>query len=234
MRLKAMTFNIHHAKGRNGKTDLGRIAAEIRLSGAEIVALQELDRFHPRSGFQDQLTRLARMLGMYHSFAPSINLGILQYGNGFLSKYPILSKQIIYMPGNQERRSILIIRFEKDGQRVTAANTHLGLFPKERRRQMALLLQELDRLERPAVLLGDFNMGEAHEWMKGLGGSWQKLKQANKESTIIYGGEIDHIFVNAKVRSYSAWVQKTTASDHNAVVADWIWQSGDRPIRNDK
>src|SRR5687768_38666 len=52
--LPVMTFNIHHGVGLDGRLDLARVAAVIRASGAEVIALQEVDRHYgERSAFAD-------------------------------------------------------------------------------------------------------------------------------------------------------------------------------------
>ena len=63
--LTVATYNIAHAAGIDGRLDLERIAAEIERGGAEIVALQEVDRhWSERSQFVDQAQWLADRLGM--------------------------------------------------------------------------------------------------------------------------------------------------------------------------
>ena len=69
--LKVLTFNIHAGVGRGG-LDLARVASEIRASGADVVLLQEVDRFRPRSGGLDTPAVLASELGMYQAFAANL------------------------------------------------------------------------------------------------------------------------------------------------------------------
>jgi endonuclease/exonuclease/phosphatase family metal-dependent hydrolase len=66
-----MTYSIRHGKGKDGQTSLRRIAEEIAEAHPDVVTLQGVDRFLPRSGFQDQLNRLGKQLGMYSCFSPS-------------------------------------------------------------------------------------------------------------------------------------------------------------------
>lgn len=54
--MKLVTYNIQFGKGLDGRVDLDRIADEIR--GADIIALQEVERFWPRSGNTDQVASL--------------------------------------------------------------------------------------------------------------------------------------------------------------------------------
>ncbi|MGG4342090.1 endonuclease/exonuclease/phosphatase family protein [Paenibacillus lautus] len=66
-----MSYNIHHGVGLDEQLSLQRIAEVIRDSGAEIVVLQEVDRFYgERSDFQDQAKELAGLLGITMLMVP--------------------------------------------------------------------------------------------------------------------------------------------------------------------
>jgi endonuclease/exonuclease/phosphatase family metal-dependent hydrolase len=226
--LKVMTFNIHHGKGTDGKTSLKRIIAEISKSEAQIVALQEVDRFQSRSYFRDQIAIIAKRLGMFFIYAPSINLGFCQYGNAILSKWPIESKAVCYMNGGMERRSILIahIRVKEStsksqkGKKLTVVNTHIGVRAQEQEWQMPILCHEIAKLSKPAIVLGDFNMEPANPNLKLMNALWQKIALNKSQATMQNGKQIDHVFTNCGSINAKAWVQETIASDHHAVVAD--------------
>ncbi|MDQ6420810.1 endonuclease/exonuclease/phosphatase family protein [Paenibacillus sp. LHD-117] len=223
--MRVMTYGMHHGKGMDGKKSLHRIAEEIAKAHPDIVALQGMDRFLPRSGFQDQLKRLANLLGMYACFSPSVNLLIIQYGNAILSRYPIISKEIQYIGGSKERRSILIARLQfNESNTVTVINTHLGVHAKERIKQFPILWDALVKLEQPAILAGDFNMEMDDPLMKQLNSRWQKIALQNKLPTLDKGGEIDHIFVNMPTEQAFAKVAPSDASDHEPVIAELRWR----------
>ena len=54
--IKIVTYNIQFGQGRDGKVDLGRIIDSVK--GADLIALQEVDRFWPRSGEIDQVREI--------------------------------------------------------------------------------------------------------------------------------------------------------------------------------
>lgn len=221
--LRVITYNIHHGRGMDGKVSLARIAEQIRISEAGIVALQEVDRFIPRSGFRDQFRWLMKELGMYGVFAPSIRMGPCQYGNALFSRYPIVSKRVVFMPGRLERRSVLLAELSTGGGFVTVANTHLGVLSADWVKQMPLFRAELEKLDKPSIVLGDFNMLTGNKYMKKLRPMLKKVALQNPMPTLQYGGEIDHILVNAPTAEAFAWVQSSDASDHHAVVAQIQW-----------
>ncbi len=232
--LRVMTFNIRHGKGLNGKVSLRPIAAEIRRSGADVVALQEVDRFHPRSGFRDQIRKLGRMLDMEWCFAPSLKFGYSEYGNAFLSSFPILRRSVEYMRGLQERRSILQIVISAGKKPLRLFNTHLGVLAADRQRQFNWMMRSLEKNEPPLLLMGDFNMAHNDPLMEQLAGKWWKIALGRQEGTIQGGGEIDHIFIRLSDHDHGikvklaaeklrARTQPTTASDHYPVLADIPW-----------
>ncbi len=61
--MKFVTYNIQYGKGRDGRVDLARIASEV--SGAEVIALQEVDRYWPHTGMTDQVALLVCNLPDY-------------------------------------------------------------------------------------------------------------------------------------------------------------------------
>src|SRR5512132_2539114 len=86
--LRVMTWNIAAGHG-----DLSKIAKVIGESGAEIVALQEVDvRWSERSAFADQADSLAKLLRMQVRFAPiysirdTIGSGAHEFGVAVLSR----------------------------------------------------------------------------------------------------------------------------------------------------
>src|SRR5690606_1015979 len=87
-KLTLLTYNIHHGAPSNPDViNLSNIAAVIKKSGAEIIALQEVDVNTERSNNVDQVKALAELLGMEYYFSKSIDYRSGEYGNAILSKY---------------------------------------------------------------------------------------------------------------------------------------------------
>ncbi|MDX1513916.1 MAG: endonuclease/exonuclease/phosphatase family protein [Gammaproteobacteria bacterium] len=105
-----ITYNIQYGRGKDERFDLERIAGEV--AGADIIALQEVERFWTRSGNVDQPRELAKLLGDYYwVFGPGVDLhsdsppGVAadsnrrrQFGNMLLSRSPILSTRNHLLP----------------------------------------------------------------------------------------------------------------------------------------
>ncbi len=101
--MRLVTYNIQYGKGKDGRFDLQRIADEVR--DADVIALQEVERFWSRSGNIDQAQRLGELLPTYFwHYGPGIDLDAStqdkagqvrrrrrQFGNMLLAKIPLLA-----------------------------------------------------------------------------------------------------------------------------------------------
>lgn len=107
--MKFVTYNIQFGRGRDGRCDLPRIADE--LHGADVIALQEVERYWQRSSMQDQPLELARLLGFSHwVYGAGVDLHLQrpppgapagarrQFGNMLLSRTPILYSRNHLLP----------------------------------------------------------------------------------------------------------------------------------------
>ncbi|MEX0302296.1 MAG: endonuclease/exonuclease/phosphatase family protein, partial [Leisingera sp.] len=100
--MKLVTYNIRYALGLDGVYDYGRIADAV--CGADVIALQEVERNWRRSGMADQPAKLADLLPDYHwAFFPAFDMDASstgadgcvenrrrQFGPMLLSKHRIL------------------------------------------------------------------------------------------------------------------------------------------------
>ena len=103
--MKLVTYNIQYGLGRDGRYDLGRVAAEV--ADADIIALQEVERYWQRSGQVDSPAVLATSLPEHHwVYAANLDMdasyrdaaGRLvnrrrQFGTMILSRLPIVSSR---------------------------------------------------------------------------------------------------------------------------------------------
>ncbi len=108
--MRLASYNIQYGLGKDKRFDLGRIADAVR--GADVIALQEVERFYKRSGFVDQAQELANLLSDYHwVYGPGLDVHTTmpgpdghpvhrrrQFGNMLLSRTPILSTRNFPLP----------------------------------------------------------------------------------------------------------------------------------------
>lgn len=220
--LKFITFNIRHALGLDDRIDLDRIHTVIAQFNADVVAMQEVDRFMLRSGYVDQVAQLARNLQMDWRYAASIRHGRSEYGNAILSRYRVVEDEVIFFPGERERRSMLKVKLNTDIGSLEVMTTHLGVTERDRIRQVPMLISQLTKVKTQAILMGDFNMESNHDLMAGICRlGWQEVELGSANAgTVIGGGTIDHILTRGIQNVNKAYAFATIASDHSPVVVE--------------
>ena len=71
--MRFVSYNIQYGKGRDGRFDLPRIADAVR--DADVIALQEVERYWLRSGLVDQAAELAALLPEHHwVYGPGLDM----------------------------------------------------------------------------------------------------------------------------------------------------------------
>lgn len=228
--LRVMTFNIRHGATDGGDVDLAGVAAVIRRSGADVVALQEVDRFQGRSGLADQARWLAGELGMEYVFGPAMRRGLGQYGNALLSRHPVVAWRNVPLPAELEPRSAIVARLAVPAGEVTVVATHLGLSQRDRAAQAAAVVEAVRGEADPLILLGDW---DAEPDAPELAPLRERFRSALVEAGLgpaptFRGGSpepwaaIDHIFVSQGAFVIGAQVMPQPVSDHLPVLAD-VW-----------
>ena len=108
--MKFVTYNIQYGLGRDGRYDLARAASVVEE--ADVIALQEVERYWKRSGMTDQVALLTDRLPDHHwVFGPGLNVdasyrdesGHLvvrrrQHGIMLMSRTPIVSSRNFPLP----------------------------------------------------------------------------------------------------------------------------------------
>jgi endonuclease/exonuclease/phosphatase family metal-dependent hydrolase len=167
MKVRIATYNVHRCVGTDRKLDVERVAEVIAGCRADIVALQELDVGRRRTGHVDQAHRLAELLKMKSRFHPAMFVEEEQYGDAILTSLPerlVRTGALPTLPKFRglEPRGALWVAVDLGGFELQVINTHLGLVPREQRKQAACLIGEdwmaNELFTAPAVLLGDFNV----------------------------------------------------------------------------
>jgi endonuclease/exonuclease/phosphatase family metal-dependent hydrolase len=235
--LDVVSYNIHHAAGVDERLDLERIARVIDTTGADVAALQEVDRhWGARSEFVDQASWLARRLRMHVVYGANLDVEPeqpgqprRQYGTAILSDFPIHSwrNTLLPRPEGGEQRGLLEAVVNVRGARVRIANTHLQHNSAVERTAQALRIAELlDGAREPIVLTGDLNARPADPELAPLfarfadawtlGGTGDGFTLPAEAPT----ARIDYVLTSPTIGVESARVMPTLASDHLPVVAE--------------
>jgi endonuclease/exonuclease/phosphatase family metal-dependent hydrolase len=150
------TYNVHRAVGRDGACDPARVASVLAEIGADVVALQEVER---GAAGRDLVGHVRERLGLEAVSGTTMLRRDAEYGNVLLSRFPVLAvdRHDLSVP-RLEPRGALDVVLDCGRWRLRVLATHLGLLPYERRHQVRRLLASLDaRAELPMVLMGDLN-----------------------------------------------------------------------------
>lgn len=244
--LRVMSYNIAAGNG-----DLERIADVIRLAGADIIAVQEVDvHWSERSGFADQATELGAMLGMHVRFGPIYSLPgdtvpfheravhPREFGLAILSRHPIVEFRNHVIPrlstqaNDTEPRPMpgfleAVIRVR--GVRIHVFNTHLDYRsdPQVRAAQVAAMLPLLPEQSLPVIVMGDLNAPPHAAELAPLLTRLNDAGRREREPGHTYPAaapqrRIDYVLYSDHFGFRAARVLNTSASDHRPVIADLV------------
>lgn len=230
---RVMTYNIHHGEGLDGKVDLQRIADLIQREGADIVALQEVDKGTERTARRDLGAELAALTGMTCVFSNNFHYQGGEYGNAVLTRFPVKrwTNQHYQMLRPGEQRGILQLVLDLHGREVVFMNTHIDYRgdDAERWSNVGEIEALVKQHGKPIILCGDFNdvpdsrvcrrLAETFDdtWVRAGEGDGLTIP-ADKPRK-----RIDYIWISrgAPFTPVKAWVPRSLASDHLPVVAEF-------------
>ncbi|SFX28006.1 Metal-dependent hydrolase, endonuclease/exonuclease/phosphatase family [Thermoactinomyces sp. DSM 45891] len=233
MKLRVMTFNIHHGKGTDRRIDLQRIAKIIADHQCDVVGLNEVDcYFSKRSHYVNQIDWLAKSLGMNYAYGHAISspakkrVEHKRYGNAILSRYPISFEQnhlFQYPTRLMENRSLLESHIQLPSQTLHVCTSHLSLNPWIHRKQVNYILHHCLEHSLPTIVMGDWNMRPKSKPWKKVTYHFTDVCKAN-DPTMRYATfpslrprtQLDYIFVSRDLFVQSAEVVQSNplASDH--------------------
>ena len=229
--LRVATYNVHACIGRDGRHDPDRIAAVIAELDADIVALQEFT--YPASVALDTRTPVVlTTLDRYQcALGPTRNRTRQTvtecFGNALLTRHPILEVHRIDLSiADREARGALAATIDVGGEPLHVLSTHLGLRVRERRFQVAQIMDYLDSVRNTAVVvLGDFN-----DWLPGRSAAHlldRRLGRPPRPASFPVAWPIialDRIWVQPSTSLRRISVHRTpaarVASDHLPLVAE--------------
>lgn len=162
--LTIASYNI--ANGRDVDHRLDVLARDIRNSGADIIGVQEVDQFVPRSGSQDFMKCLSNASGLpYYAFFKGFDLDGGEYGVGVLSRFPILETQRYELPsGDREQRVLGRTLVDVNGQVLHFFVTHLAYESAAHRAPQFARMNEILGLFDQFLVVADYNTGDAAEF----------------------------------------------------------------------
>ncbi|MCH2124243.1 MAG: endonuclease/exonuclease/phosphatase family protein [Pirellulaceae bacterium] len=228
LRLRVLSYNIHHGAGVDGQLDLERIAKVILAVKPDLVALQEVDQKTSRSQKIDQPAELARLTKMHVAFGANIEFQGGHYGNAILSRFPIAHQQNHLLPNvdDGEQRGVLAAEIS-----IPQANASLRLLAthfdhrtadKERVLSAQTVNALVEKDARPALLMGDLNDVVASETLNLLTIAWSRTN-AQPLPTVPVDEPVRQIdFILFRPRQHWKVIEtrvldEAVASDHRAI-----------------
>jgi endonuclease/exonuclease/phosphatase family metal-dependent hydrolase len=229
IKLKVMTFNIHHGENNLGKTNLTRVVELIKKHKPDLVALQEIDSGAIRSGKLNQMRILSLLSDYEEAFGKTIDFQGGKYGLGILSAHPIESVQRLKLPNpdSTEPRLLMCALVELSNNKyVRFCNTHLDhQSPLNRGLQAAVINENLQNSLYPVIVGGDFNATAEDHTLEAMTKYWNDAGANTQWATYPGNGKrIDYFWTHKestfKVLDYVVLYEPTT-SDHQPVIVTY-------------
>lgn len=229
VKIKVLTLNMHGGVNWYNRFDLDAFAKLINDLNPDLVGLQEVDRFwSSMSQFSDIPGELALKTKMFPAYSVSRERNNGFFGNLILSKYPIMQMWAEDMPGNLERRSFISTQVNINGIKVNFITTHLGLSVSDRVQQVTAMMDFVDRLEGPLILVGDLNGDIQDPAVKLLTQSfteWQDASNYKGQGTFrakngVVSSKMDYIFTTPEFSFENFVIIDSYVSDHLPVMAE--------------
>lgn len=238
--LRIVTYNIHKCRGLDRRVKPDRIAAVLRETGGDVIALQEVLSIDGHGHEHHQARCIADALGMDYRIGENRRLHGGAYGNVMLSRLPLGKVENFDITWRgRERRGCLRADVQLEEQKILHVfNIHLGTAYIERRFQGRKLVSDeiLNRpeLKGPRVVVGDFN-----EWTHGLASRLLSshfksadlryhLSRARTYPGILPMVHLDHIYYDEVLELKRLTLHRSrtalVASDHLPLVADFTLQ----------
>ena len=207
------------------------MAEAIKKFSPDVVALQEMRGQGKNSEYLEQVEILAELTDMpYFRFGKAIDFEMGPYGNGILSKLPILSSEVITVPdpfpktGKKYYETRSVTKAILQGG-ITVIAAHFGLNDDE---QISAVKTVVDNLEpEKCILMGDFNATPDTPHLSPIK---ERMKDAASHFTEellswpsdIPREKIDYIFVTPDIEIVSADIPAHIASDHRPHIAEIV------------
>lgn len=159
--MRVATFNVKHGENGDGRVDLRRLASACAGLAADVLAIQEVDRFARRSRFRDEMRMIARATGLQATFGEAARKRWRSYGNVLLARGPITEVEVVKLPRPSlgEPRVAIVARVEVGGVSLAVGATHLSFRKGEGAAQLDVVLAALAERDGPRLLMGDLNIG---------------------------------------------------------------------------
>lgn len=219
--MRVVTWNLQHGvPDPKGPPDLARAVEPLRALGADVYALQELDRGRWRTRCAHQAARLADALGGELAWARAKHHLWGSQANALVVRGEIVAREVVVLPEGGERRVALLALVVAGGRRWSLATTHLSLDTATAERQLRAVLEALDHWPAPRVVMGDLNLAPGWVAPAAEAAGYHVVPgPATVDARRTPDRRLDHLLLSG-VTAGDSGVAKLPVSDHLAVWAD--------------
>lgn len=225
--VRVMDYNLHNGFNTNGQLNMEDLAQVIEGADADVIALQEVSRGWLLNGSVDMMEWLSHRLELPYVYGPTEGL---LWGNAILSRYPIVTTELVPLPPDSLRlhRGYLAAHIDIGQERVQIIDTHLhhiGADSHIRQEQVPVLVEGWNGSPR-TILMGDLNAQPNAPEMLALAdaGLLNVTAEIGPTPSFTYYSanpdhQIDYIWISPDLEPLEANIPQTTASDHLPIVA---------------
>ena len=233
--LRVLTYNIHHGEGLDKKLDLPRIAAVIKSTNPDLVAIQEVDLTTKRTNQIDAPAELAKLTGLHAYFAKAMDYQGGAYGQLLLSKHELTDTKTHMLPPAEpgvEPRIMAEAHVKIEGTTIAFFGTHLDHQNDARRTKQAEEITRItaDTKDDLMLLAGDLNARPDSTPLTILLKNWTDPSAGKNLLTIPAEKpryQIDYVLYRPKDRLKPTEIkvlEEPVASDHRPVLAVFALQ----------
>lgn len=217
VKLKCMEWNIKSFEYDDNSNavyfEIAEAMEKIKAENPDIVCFNEFETATGRMSSVEKLTECAQSLGMFPFFVFSYNKDNGAYGNGILSKYPIVNSksELLGMFTGADQRSVgwadILVPTDAapDGVKVRIVCTHLDAFGgdetcyEQAKEVIAYAVAPATEAGIPSLLMGDMNCGPGTDAIKEYQAYGTKL--CNNDGT--FGGSKLDYFIGFPQNEWS-------------------------------
>lgn len=223
--LNVLTYNILHGATLHNDFNLDRIADVIRSTGADIVALQEVDFKTKRAKGLDLATELGWRTGLAPLFGRAMPYDGGEYGEAILSGLTFIKSRVIPLPcsaGHEPRAALEVITLLPSGDTISIVGTHLDHTsdPADRQAQAMRINEVYANMPYPTILAGDLNAEPGSEAISIFETLWHRTDiSSDPEPTYPSTNpikKIDYVMVHPAER----WVVLNTQTICDSIASD--------------
>ncbi len=228
--MKIMSFNTQSCTNYiTQEIDYKIMADAIIKCDADIVGLNEIHEESHMENYSFQTRKVAEASAFpYYKFGQACTLEEGNFGNGFISKIPIVKAEVIGVPdpevktGNQlyETRALLKVKLENG---YTVLVIHFGLNEDEQINAVKVVVDNLE--DEKCILMGDFNVEPDNKVLNPIRDKMKDSADLYTENLLSFPSDkprkrIDYIFVSKDVEFVSADIPPIVAADHRPATAE--------------